>query len=272
MKPNMACINHIAFPKSHTRQIDIIRPRPRVIFLSKYLTRLPCPDSHLVCVINRNKSPTYTPLYRVVYMRKEDFEGQCIGVCACTCERVRVEVQVMGLYSLNHYHMALKPWANSDFLPSKVDWGRQEVGITLAWGEACFHCSSALLSHTHKHAHTAMSNLPQKSLLWILAELWAAGATRGHPITSGPLPHVCRHSGRHTWCQRAKGNWYLVKNQFCLKCLPTVQLNLNSSKWTMSTYKEFELCNITRARVLVHWISHCCKQLCYTISAQPHIF
>lgn len=90
-------------------------------------------------------------------MRKEDFEGQGIGVCACTSERARVEVQVMGLYSLNHYHMALKPWANSDFLPSKVDWGRQEVGITLAWGEACFHCSSALLSHTHKHAHTATS-------------------------------------------------------------------------------------------------------------------
>lgn len=79
--------NHIAFPKSHTRQIDIIRPRPRVIFLSKYLTRLPCPDSHLVCVIKRNKSPTYTPLYRPPYEKRR------LWGTRYRCVRVRVSEQ-----------------------------------------------------------------------------------------------------------------------------------------------------------------------------------
>lgn len=77
--------NHIAFPKSHTRQIDIIRPRPRVIFLSKYLTRLPCPDSHLVCVIKRNKSPTYPPLYQLLYEKRRLWGTRYR--CVCMYER-----------------------------------------------------------------------------------------------------------------------------------------------------------------------------------------
>lgn len=77
--------NHIAFPKNHTRQIDIIRPRPRVIFLSKYLTRLPCPDSHLVCVIKRKQKSNIHSIVSAAIWEKKTLRDK-VSVCV----RVRV--------------------------------------------------------------------------------------------------------------------------------------------------------------------------------------